>query len=670
MAGDEPMADGSSKSGPGDGDLQQRVAALLDRGLECYGVGDLPGALSAWELAVTLAPDHPKAAEYIGYVNENYDALTARFQEVSQVQRLSGEMEIPYGLESMPTGPVNVEGDDYAEVEVVIGERDAPEKPAASPHAKSQHLDMGAIDEGWALDEVAALPPPPSSRAEVDEGFPEEDSAIRQITQDLDLAVSSPDIELGSSGASAEPLELLAEPDGPLISQETVDLAEEERENLTEEPTAVGKKTGGSVANLAIDATDPDEITVPGGEERPLFSERMALAPEALQALGQEEPTTERPGMIGRGFGLRDLGPLDMSLIGDQLLEQAGKDVELALHDPEASAEHPAELTAERTFEADPEDEMTIERSASAGLSDDEFTVERHAPGTMRRLDSESDMELTVERRLAGDVGDDDMTRERGAGGVPWTGAAGQSLELGEPLEAELPPVIGSKDASPTTPPAVIVDQSAFAVDAPTRQRGSGSIGRGGDFSDGAAAEFGDHEQTVERVRGPLSGRLSPPTLGAGATAELAQSILSDLERDPPADEARDDHIRRRVSGLIKRGELESRLGQHTTAVVALELALDESPDSAVAQKVVHRHKDLLYDIYQNYLGDMSAIPALALPIHELAKQDLDNRAAFLLSRVDGSLSFEEVLDVSGMTRLESFRHLCKMLLRGILEVR
>ena len=56
--------------------------------------------------------------------------------------------------------------------------------------------------------------------------------------------------------------------------------------------------------------------------------------------------------------------------------------------------------------------------------------------------------------------------------------------------------------------------------------------------------------------------------------------------------------------------------------------------------------------------------------MHELAREQIDTRAAFLLSRVDGNLSFEELIDVSGMTRLETLRHLTRLVTRGILSVR
>ena len=60
----------------------------------------------------------------------------------------------------------------------------------------------------------------------------------------------------------------------------------------------------------------------------------------------------------------------------------------------------------------------------------------------------------------------------------------------------------------------------------------------------------------------------------------------------------------------------------------------------------------------------------LSLPMHELSSQDLDSRAVFLLSRIDGTFTFDEIIDVSGMSRLEALRHLAKLVLLGVLEVR
>ena len=75
-----------------------------------------------------------------------------------------------------------------------------------------------------------------------------------------------------------------------------------------------------------------------------------------------------------------------------------------------------------------------------------------------------------------------------------------------------------------------------------------------------------------------------------------------------------------------------------------------------------------MQNVFAAFLGDLQRQPALAKPLHELASTPISPRAAFLLSRVDGSLSLDEILDVSGMPRLEAFRYLCQLFLRGILR--
>ncbi|HTE51428.1 MAG TPA: hypothetical protein VK698_11330 [Kofleriaceae bacterium] len=174
-------------------------------------------------------------------------------------------------------------------------------------------------------------------------------------------------------------------------------------------------------------------------------------------------------------------------------------------------------------------------------------------------------------------------------------------------------------------------------------------------------------ETDGERLTKELQGR--PPVAHSAVSIELVSSeLMAELDAAMAGTElAGDDHVRERVGWLIERAERENREGRYPSAVVALDLALDENPESAVAQKLIHSNRDLLYDIYGNYLGDMDAVPRLAVPM--TAIPELDHRAAFLLSRVDGMLCLEDMLDVSGMARLEAFRHLSRLMLRGILEI-
>jgi hypothetical protein len=76
-------------------------------------------------------------------------------------------------------------------------------------------------------------------------------------------------------------------------------------------------------------------------------------------------------------------------------------------------------------------------------------------------------------------------------------------------------------------------------------------------------------------------------------------------------------------------------------------------------------HHELLAQIYEAQLGDSQRVVSVsALP------PGLEPRAAFLLSRVDGMLTLEDLRDVSGMPRLEASRLIAVLLAQGALATR
>lgn len=153
------------------------------------------------------------------------------------------------------------------------------------------------------------------------------------------------------------------------------------------------------------------------------------------------------------------------------------------------------------------------------------------------------------------------------------------------------------------------------------------------------------------------------------ADEDVTARLSSEIDRGAPVRESHDDRARRRITMLLERARLAADAEDHSTAVAAIDLALSEAPDVAAAQKLVHKSRDLILDCYYRFFGSLERIPVLAAPLSELTRRPLDTRAAFLLSRIDGTLTFEEILDVAGMGRLEACRHLAHLLWRGIISV-
>jgi hypothetical protein len=150
--------------------------------------------------------------------------------------------------------------------------------------------------------------------------------------------------------------------------------------------------------------------------------------------------------------------------------------------------------------------------------------------------------------------------------------------------------------------------------------------------------------------------------------AAQAAQILDDVDAHAPAEESREDTTRRRITRLLELAGDWTESGDLDKAVSAVDLALSEDPNSALGQKLIARNKDTIMSLFQSYLGDLDRMPQLAKPLAELANAPISPRAAFLLSRIDGTLTIDELLDVSGMPRMEAYRHLCQLFLRGVLR--
>lgn len=91
----------------------------------------------------------------------------------------------------------------------------------------------------------------------------------------------------------------------------------------------------------------------------------------------------------------------------------------------------------------------------------------------------------------------------------------------------------------------------------------------------------------------------------------------------------------------------------------ALELAvriLEEDPDDMSARLMADECTTTLTQMLSARLGSLTQRPTIGLPLDQIRWLSLDHRAGFLLSLMDGQLSIDDVLDVSGMPRLDAMR--------------
>ena len=97
-------------------------------------------------------------------------------------------------------------------------------------------------------------------------------------------------------------------------------------------------------------------------------------------------------------------------------------------------------------------------------------------------------------------------------------------------------------------------------------------------------------------------------------------------------------------------------MGDFTGALVVAEGLLEVNADDTDAERYAQRCRDVLTQMYAARLGALNQRVRVAVPGDQIRWLSLDHRAGFVLSLIDGSSTVEELLDISGMNRLDALR--------------
>jgi hypothetical protein len=66
-------------------------------------------------------------------------------------------------------------------------------------------------------------------------------------------------------------------------------------------------------------------------------------------------------------------------------------------------------------------------------------------------------------------------------------------------------------------------------------------------------------------------------------------------------------------------------------------------------------------------LGDLGQVPVLRVSADEILRHKISHDAAFLLSRIDGATSYEDILSISGMTRCRTLALFSQLIEQGLI---
>ena len=103
-------------------------------------------------------------------------------------------------------------------------------------------------------------------------------------------------------------------------------------------------------------------------------------------------------------------------------------------------------------------------------------------------------------------------------------------------------------------------------------------------------------------------------------------------------------------------------LDDHSGARELLLQAQALWPDLTGLTDALARSETKLQTNYESKIGKLSAVPRVRLKEDEVIWLNLDHRAGFVLAQIDGTLSFEDLFSVSGMSRLDTARILAQLL--------
>jgi hypothetical protein len=179
-------------------------------------------------------------------------------------------------------------------------------------------------------------------------------------------------------------------------------------------------------------------------------------------------------------------------------------------------------------------------------------------------------------------------------------------------------------------------------------------------------------ERVARGSRPPSSPRMASTT--SVATAVVSRRRLGTGERALPDLEGGAisliDRSRPSETNIDLATEMADRyaLGDFTAALQAAELLLGRDPEHAEAKRFAESSRERLVQIYTSRIGSLKRVPRVTVVEAEVRWLGHDHRAGFLLSRIDGKSSIDEIIDVSGMMRLEALKTLADLVDAGAIQ--
>jgi hypothetical protein len=181
-----------------------------------------------------------------------------------------------------------------------------------------------------------------------------------------------------------------------------------------------------------------------------------------------------------------------------------------------------------------------------------------------------------------------------------------------------------------------------------------------GPLQDGPTAKSPAYDRETPENDWSLFGDANAPVNSNDPVLPPKGRVESDTLEDLPADAA---DIRASANELL--GECRAALNENRAgpASLAAELALqlgERAPPPGL-DDLINPSLALFERAFRAFMGNPHACPIRAIPTESISDHGLDQRAAFLMSRMDGMTSMADLIDSSGMPRFDAVRVMASM---------
>lgn len=131
---------------------------------------------------------------------------------------------------------------------------------------------------------------------------------------------------------------------------------------------------------------------------------------------------------------------------------------------------------------------------------------------------------------------------------------------------------------------------------------------------------------------------------------------------------ARAGSSREEVASLIQEAKDLLELDDHSGAMDLILRAQALEPDNEEVQRLRERSEATLVAMLESKLGNLDKKPRVSLKEDEIIWLNLDHRAGFILAQIDGTVSYEDLFAISGMSRLDTARILAQLTDEGVIK--